>query len=86
MESASEDLMKLRSRADAVRGSLNHLRGEQGMSGLSINPDIASSASRMDSYLQAAARTLQSNNLDLTRKNMDRAEREINRLEAFFGR
>jgi hypothetical protein len=86
LEAASEDLMKLRSRADAIRGSLDHLRAEQAASGLSINPDTAATASRMENYLQASDRALQANNLESARKNMDRAESEITKLERFFGR
>jgi hypothetical protein len=40
----------------------------------------------MDSYLQAADRALQSNTLDAAHKDMDHAEDELNKLEAFFGK
>lgn len=78
--------MKLRSRADAIRDSLDRLRSQQAASGLGMNPDTVATASRMQNYLQAADRALQGNNLESAHKNMDRAETEITKLEAFFGR
>jgi serine/threonine-protein kinase len=86
LDKASEDLMKLHARADAVKDSLDRLRGQNAASGLGLRQDIVASASRMDSYLQAADRALQSNTLDSARKDMNHAEEEINKLEAFFGR
>ena len=86
IDQVSEDLMKLHARADAIRGSLDHLRSQQAADGLSINPTVASGASRMDSYLQASDRAIQSNNLDSARKNMEHADAEVTKLEAFFGR
>jgi hypothetical protein len=86
IDEVSEELMKLRARADSVRGSLDHLRSQQAADGLSINPTIASGASRMDSYLQACERALQNNNLDFARKNLERADAEVTKLEGFFGR
>jgi serine/threonine-protein kinase len=86
LDAASDDLMKLRSRADAIRDSLDRLRSQQAASGLGMNPDTVATASRMQNYLQAADRALQGNNLESAHKNMDRAETEITKLEAFFGR
>ena len=86
LDKASEDLMKLHARADAVKDSLDRLRGQNAASGLGVRQDIVASASRMESYLQAADRALQSNTLDSARKDMTRAEEELNKLEAFFGR
>ena len=78
--------MKLHARADAVKDGLDRLRGQNAASGLGVRQDIVASASRMESYLQAANRALQSNTLDSARKDMTRAEEELNKLEAFFGR
>ena len=86
LDKASEDLMKLHSRAEAVRDSLDRLRGQNAASGLGVRQDIVASASRMESYLQAADRALQNNTLDSARKDMSHAEEELNKLEAFFGR
>jgi len=86
LDKASEDLMKLHARADAVKDSLDRLRSQNAASGLGLRQDIVASASRMDSYLQAADHALQSNTLDAARKDLDRAEDEVNKLETFFGK
>jgi hypothetical protein len=86
VEAANDDLMKLHARADAVRGSLDHLRSEQAASGLNLNPTVSAGASRMDNYLHAADQALQNNNLDSARKYIDRADTEVTKLESFFGR
>ncbi len=86
LDKASEDLMKLQARAAAVKDSLDRLRGQNAASGLGLRQDIVASASRMESYLQAADRALQSNTLESARKDMNHAEEELNKLEAFFGR
>lgn len=86
VEAAQESLMKLRARADAIRTSLDGLKAQQAASGLGIRQDIAAAASRMDSYLNASDRALAGQNIESAQKNMQRAEDEINKLEAFFGR
>jgi hypothetical protein len=86
IEAANEDLMKLRSRADAMHGSLDHLRSQQAADGLSLNPTVTAGASRMDNYLHAADQALQTNNLESAHKYLERAETEIGKLEKFFGR
>lgn len=86
MDKAGEDLMKLRARADAVRSSLDNLRPQQASQGLGLRQDIAAAASRMDSYLQESDHALQSGRLDFARKNMEHADEEITKIEAFFGR
>jgi hypothetical protein len=86
LDKASEDLMKLHARADAVKDSFDRLRSQNAASGLGLRQDIVVSANRMDSYLQAADRALQSNTLDAAHKDMDHAEDELNKLEAFFGK
>jgi len=86
IETVDEELMKLRSRADAMHDSLDHLRSQQAADGLSMNPTVTAGAGRMDNYLHAAGQALQNNNLDSARKYLERAETEITKLEKFFGR
>jgi hypothetical protein len=78
--------MKLNARADAVRASLNNLRTQHEANGLGLRQDIAAAANRMDNYLGAAQEALTNDKLDQAHKNLERAEREINALEVFFGR
>jgi len=86
IEKASDELIKIRGRADAVYSSLNRLRQQQAADGLEVRQDIAAAASRLGGYLQAADRALQSRSLDAARKNMEHADRELSTLETFFGK
>jgi hypothetical protein len=85
-ESLHSSLIQLQARAEAVKSSLDRLRQQQATSGLGLRRDIAASANRLDGYLQAAARAVQNNTVQDARKNMDRADGELNNLEAFLGK
>lgn len=78
--------MQMHSRADAVHSSVNSLRRSQAADGLEISPEISGAVSRLDNYLQAADRAAQGNDLAAARRNMENAERQLNFLEAKFGR
>ncbi len=86
IDKVNENLLQLRARAAAVKTSLDRLREQQGAAGLGIRQDIGGSASRLEDYLRAAETAVQSNALQSAQKNMDRAEAELTKLEAFFGK
>jgi serine/threonine-protein kinase len=86
LNNASESLMKMQGRADAVTQSLATLRQQQAAQGLGMRGDIVASESRMNSYLQMAQRALAGRNLDLAQKSMESAEQELTRLEKFLGK
>jgi eukaryotic-like serine/threonine-protein kinase len=86
LDEASETLVKLQARADAVKNSLNRMRESQAASGLEIRQDIAAAASRLDSHMRAAEAALQGNRLDAAKSNMAHADEDLTKLEAFFGR
>jgi serine/threonine-protein kinase len=86
LDEASETLIKLQARADAVKSSLQRLREAQAAGGLEVRQDIAAAASRLDSHMHAAEAALQSNRLDAAKNNMTRADEDLTKLEAFFGR
>jgi hypothetical protein len=81
-----DDLVQLHARADAVNASLNRLSAEQASSGLGLRQDIAASASRMASYVQAADEAAGSNDIEAARRNIGRAQEELEKLETFLGR
>jgi len=86
LNSASESLMKMHARADAVHQGIGDLQRQQAAQGLGLRGDIVASQSRMDSYLQMAQRALQGRDLQAAQKNMDSAEQELTKLETFLGR
>jgi eukaryotic-like serine/threonine-protein kinase len=86
MDQLNERMIQLGARANGAKASVERLRSEQAASGLGLRQDITSSMSRMEAYMEAADRSTQSGNVSSARKNMDQAEKEIERLEAFCGR
>jgi serine/threonine-protein kinase len=76
----------LAGRASAVKDSVEHLRQQQERAGYSLRQDISASLSSMDQYMGKADAALNSRNLEAAKKYMDLAEREIEKLEKFFGR
>jgi len=86
MDQLNERMVQLGARANGAKSSVERLRSEQATSGLGLRQDITSSMSRMEAYMDAADRATQNGNVSSARKNMDQAEKEIERLEAFFGK
>ena len=86
LNSADENLIKLRARMDAVHQSLANLKQQQAADGLGLRGDIVASESRLYSYFNMADRMLQQRNLAAAEKNMQHAEEELTKLEHFLGR
>ncbi len=86
LNTADENLTKIRARMDAVHQSLANLKQEQAADGLGLRGDIAASESRLYSYFNLAERSLQQQNLAAAEKSMQRAEEELGKIEHFLGR
>lgn len=86
LESANEDLVKMRARMDAVHQSLTTLKQEQTAQGLGLRGDIVALESRLYSFYGLADRALQQKNLTSAQRNMQQAETELEKLEHFLGR
>jgi serine/threonine-protein kinase len=76
----------LAARASAVRASLRTLEGSQRANGMNLRGDIRESQSLMDAYLESATEELNRSDLPAARNDMEKAEREIEKLEKFLGR
>jgi serine/threonine-protein kinase len=86
LEELEDRMTPLGARASAVKDSVEHLRQQQERAGFSIRQDISASLSSMDQYMGKAEAALNSRNPEAAKKYMDLAEREIEKLEKFFGR
>jgi eukaryotic-like serine/threonine-protein kinase len=84
IEQATDRRVQLDSRSAAVSASLDNLQRQQEAQGYSIRQDIAGAAARMRTYLRAADADLQRGDAAAAQKDMDRADKEISTLEAFF--
>jgi len=86
LEELEDRMTPLAARASAVKDSVEHLRRQQESAGYSIRQDISAAVSSMDQYMGKADAALNSRNPGAAKKYMDLAEREIEKLEKFFGR
>ena len=81
----SDRYLKLSARANIVYDGLQKLRQEQAQIGASLRGDMAGAAERMKSYMDQADRALGDGNSAAAEKNIDSAEREVEKLEKFLG-
>ena len=62
------------------------MRQQQAASGLGLRGDIASAQERMATYMAKAEAALHTNDARSTKKYLDLAEPEVEKLEKFLGR
>ncbi|MEK7408736.1 MAG: protein kinase [Acidobacteriota bacterium] len=86
VQQAHDRMVMLSSRAGAVKTSLENLQRVQQQAGMSLRADMSASWKRMEYYMDLAESALNRSDLPAARRNMDLAEREIDKLEAFLGR
>jgi serine/threonine protein kinase len=86
LQQATHDLDLLASRSESIIGSLTALRNSQQSRGLELRGDIASSQTRMQTYLHRAKTALSNRDVSETRKYLGLAETEVTNLEKFLGR
>ena len=86
LEELEDRMTPLAGRANAVKDSVEHLRQQQERAGFSLRQDISASLSNMEQYMDKADAALKSRNPEAAKKNIDLAEREIEKLEKFLGR
>jgi serine/threonine-protein kinase len=86
LEELEDRMTPLAGRANAMKDSVEHLRQRQARAGYSLRADISASLSSMDQYMGKADAALNSRDPKAAKKYMDLAEREIEKLEKFFGR
>jgi serine/threonine-protein kinase len=86
LDEARQRFIRLRSKALALKSSLGELRQRLASQGLSVNSDAVEAEGNMDSYMLEADRALQAGDLSTAGTNLDRAEHEIKKIAAVFGR
>jgi serine/threonine-protein kinase len=86
LEELEDRMTLLAARGNAMKDSVEHLRQQQERAGFSLRPDISASLSRMEQYMGKADAALNARAPEAAKKNLDLAEREIEKLEKFFGR
>jgi len=76
----------LNTRASGIRTSLQTLQRSQAASGLNLRGDMQDAAGLMNSYLEGANAALNAGDAPATKGFMDKAERQIEKLEKFLNR
>ena len=79
-------MMLLGGRAAAVRGSVDNLQRQQSRSGLGLRPDMAAARESMDYLLGEANTSLASGDPAGSKRSLDMAEQQVEKLEKFLGR
>ncbi len=86
LESARERLGMLGTRANALIAALKNLQQQQQRMGVGMRTDITTSWKRMELLLDESEAALKRQDLAGTKKNLDQAEREADKLDKFLGR
>ena len=86
LDEAHQRFIRLRSKALALKSSLGELRQRLASQGLSVNADAVEAEGNMDSYMLEADSALRASDVQTAVANMDRAEHEIKKISALFGR
>jgi len=85
LQDLREQLVKLASRVTAVRAGLQNLKRSQAASGMSLRGDMVSAESRMNSMFEGANSALNARDASASKKFLDSAEGEVEKLEKFLG-
>jgi serine/threonine protein kinase len=83
---ARESFMMLNTRAMGIRGTLQSLARSQAAGGLNLNAKWQEPADLMDNFMAAANQALNSGDLAGAKSYMEKAERQIERLEKGLNR
>jgi len=86
LQELRERLIMLAGRAAAVRGSLDNLQRQQSAAGLGLRTDMAAARESMDYLMEEAKASLRARDAAATKRNLDLAEQQVEKLERFLGR
>ena len=71
-------------RAETVKEAVERLKSQMGASGMGPNAEVTSGARRMQLLMDQATAQIKEGAADEAKKNLDMAEREIEKLERKF--
>jgi outer membrane biosynthesis protein TonB len=86
LEELRDRMNLLAVRANTARGTLQTLEAQQRRVGLGLRGDMAESWKRMEFLLDEAEAAMKKGDSRSTKRNLDLAEREIDKLDKFLGR
>jgi hypothetical protein len=86
LQEQRERMMLLAGRVAALRGSLDNLQRQQAASGLGLRGDMAAAKGSMEYLMGEANNSLAAGDTASTKRNLDMAEQQVEKLERFLGR
>ncbi len=86
LQEQRERLIMMAGRAAALHSSLDNLQRQQNAAGLGLRGDMAAARESMDYLLDEAKAALRAHDAAGTRRNLDLAEKQVEKLERFLGR
>lgn len=86
LQAIREQLVMLNTRASGIHTSLDSLRRAQAAGGMNLRGDMQEASGLMTSYLEGAHEALNAGDASSARSFMDKAERQIEKLEKFLNR
>jgi len=85
LEKSREQMVMMAARATAVMKSMDRMEQAQAKSGLGIRSDMKAARSLMESFLDQAEAALQASDAAGARRNLDKAETQLGKLEEWLG-
>jgi hypothetical protein len=86
LQAIREQLVMLNTRASVIHTSLDSLQRTQAASGMNLRGDMQEASSLMTTYLEGAHEALNAGDAPSAKSFMDKAERQIEKLEKFLNR
>jgi serine/threonine-protein kinase len=86
LQAIREQLVMLNTRANVIHTSLDSLQRTQAASGMNLRGDMQEASSLMTTYLEGAHEALNAGDAPSAKSFMDKAERQIEKLEKFLNR
>jgi eukaryotic-like serine/threonine-protein kinase len=86
VQAQRERIIQMAARANAVRGSLQNIERRQQATGVGLRGDISASWKRMEYMMDEAENALKSRDAAAAKRNLDGADRDLEKLEQFLGR
>jgi hypothetical protein len=85
LEALEDRLLKLSARANATKGGVDRLRQQQARLGVGLRADMATALDRQEYLLGQAEAAFNAGDATRAKRQLDLAEREVEKLERFLG-
>jgi hypothetical protein len=85
LEALEDRLLKLSARANSTKGGVDRLRQQQARMGVGLRADMATALERQEYLLGQSEAAFNAGDATRAKRQLDLAEREVEKLERFLG-